>query len=452
VPALGGPERVLGEVMAGLDWSPDGKTLAVMDQSAISLLSVENGQRKKLTSPPTNILGDSRPVFSPDGRKLAFIRSDGGAENIFVVPASGGEPRQVTFDNSRIQSLRWMPDGNHLLYPSNRSGSFQLWKIPESGGAPEQVTPVGSGPTDVTISRDGSLLAFAQTFFDTNIWRFELAALSPTTAYTNGRWTQLIASSRTDDSPQYSPDGKRIAFASQRSGNEEIWVCAGDGSDARPVTQMRGPSTGSPRWSPDGRELAFDSRLFGQADIFVVKAEGGQPQRLTNDAALEVAPSWSRDGRWIYFSSMRSGARQIWKTPSHGGEAIQVTRDGGFDSFESVDGKYLYYTKSRETAGVWRLPLEGGVEEPVPGLEGVKEHRAWTITDQGIYFAVSTSADVHLLRFYSFATGRVADVTRLQKKPVYGPPGLAVSPDGRFILYVQRDSSSSDIMLVENFH
>jgi Tol biopolymer transport system component len=439
--------------MAGLDWSPDGKTLAVVDQSAVSLLNIETGQRQKLTSPPTNILGDARPVFSPDGQKLAFTRSDGGMENIYVVPPSGGEPRQVTFDNSRIQSLRWMPDGSHLIYASNRSGSFQLWKILEAGGAPEQVTSVGSGPTDVAISRDGSLLAFAQTIFDTNVWRFESAG-GPPPAPTdrNERWTQLIASSRTDDSPQYSPDGTRITFASQRSGNEEIWVCASDGSEAQQVTQMRGPSTGSPRWSPDGRELAFDSRLYGQADIFVIGAEGGQPRRLTNDPALDVAPNWSRDGRWIYFSSMRSGAREIWKMPSHGGEAIQVTRHGGFDSFESADGKYLYYTKSRETAGVWRLPLECGDEEPVSGLEGVKEHRVWTLTDQGIYFAVSTSVDAPLLRFYSFATGRVADVTKLQKKPVYGPPGLAVSPDGRFILYVQRDSSSSDIMLVENFH
>jgi Tol biopolymer transport system component len=261
----------------------------------------------------------------------------------------------------------------------------------------------------------------------------------------------LIASSRTDDSPQYSPDGLRIAFASHRSGNEEIWVCAGDGSDARQVTQMRGPSTGSPRWSPDGRELAFDSRLFAQAEIFVISAEGGQQRRLTNNAALDVAPSWSRDGQWVYFSSMRSGERQIWKVPSQGGEAVQVTRHGGFDSFESADGKYLYYTKQRETAGVWRLPLEGAAEELVPGLEGVKEHRAWTLTDQGIYFAVSTSADVHLLKFYSFDTGRVTVVVSLKIKPVYGPPGLVVSPDGRSILYVQRDSSSSDILLVENF-
>jgi len=217
------------------------------------------------------------------------------------------------------------------------------------------------------------------------------------------------------------------------------------------VTRIQGPSTGSPRWSPDGREITFDSRLAGQADIYVINVEGGQPRRLTSDPALDVAPCWSRDGQWIYFSSMRSGARQIWKTPSQGGAAVQVTQHGGFDSFESADGKFLYYTRQRETAGVWRLPLEGGAEESVPGLDGVKEHRAWTVADQGIYFVASTSADVPLLKFYSFANGRVGNVTALQKKPVYGPPGLAVSPDGRSILYVQRDSSSSDIMLVENF-
>jgi Tol biopolymer transport system component/DNA-binding winged helix-turn-helix (wHTH) protein len=452
VPALGGPERNLGEVMAGLDWSPDGQTLVVTDEGAVTLLNIETGQRQKLTSPPKNILGDHRPVFSPDGQKVAFLRSDGGAENIFVVPVSGGVARQITFENNRIQSHCWHSDGTHLIYASNRTGgAFQLWKIAESGGAPEHITSAGNGPSDVVLARDGSRLAFAQTITDTNVWRLELpdgSASVPTGK--DGRWTQFIASSRGDDSPQYSSDGQRIVFASHRSGNEEIWVCASDGSNARQVTQMRGPSTGSPRWSPDGREIAFDSRQPGQADIFVISAGGGQPRRLTTDPALDVVPSWSRDGQWIYFSSMRSGARQLWKVPAQGGAAVQVTQQGAFDSYESADGQYLYYTKSRETAGVWRLPLAGGAEEQVPGMDGIKEHRSWALGTQGLYFA-QPSPEAALLRFYSFATGRITDLTKLEKKPVYGPPGLAVSPDGRAILYVQRDSVTSDIVMIENF-
>src|SRR5262245_59665567 len=423
VPALGGPERNLGDVLAGLDWSPDGQTLAVIDEHAVTLLSIETGQRKRLTTPPANILGDARPVFSRDGQKLAFTRSDGGAENIYVVPVSGGETRQVTFEKSRIQSLCWTPDSRDLIYSSNRGGTFHLWKINESGGAPEQVASAGSDPLDVTLSRDGSRLAFARSTFDTNIWRLELTGgSSAVPGKSKSSWTELIASSRADHSPQYSPDGQQIAFVSQRSGDEEIWVCARDGSNARQVTRMQGPSTGSPRWSPDGREITFDSRLAGQADIYVINAEGGQPRQLTTDPSLDVAPNWSRDGQWIYFSSMRSGARQIWKAPAQGGAAVQVTQRGGFDSFESPDGKSLYYTRQRETAGVWRLPLEGGPEESVPGLEGVKEHSAWTVAGQGIYFALPTP-EASLLMFYSFATGRIDDIATLQKKPVYGPPG-----------------------------
>lgn len=451
VPALGGPERNLGAALAGLDWSPDGNTLAVIDDGAVTVLNLENGQRKRLTTPPTNILGDVNPVFSPDGKTLAFTRSDGGAENIFVVASAGGETRQITSEKSRIQSLCWTRDGGDLIYSSNRGGTFHLWKIGKSGGEPQQVASAGTDPLDVVLSNDGSMLAFARSTFDTNIWRSELPARdSPIPGKDNLQWTQFAASSRADHTPQYSPDGMHIAFISHRSGDEEIWVCDVDGTRERQVTHIKGPSTGSLRWSPNGREIAFDSRMAGQADIFVINVEGGQPRQLTTDPALDVAPCWSRDGQWIYFSSMRSGKRQIWKSPANGGDAVSVTQNGGFDSYESPDGKFLYYTRQRETAGVWRLQLETGNEEAIAGLEGIKDHRSWILSGRRLYFVQSTRSGA-VLKFLDLATGRVANVATLQKNPVYGPPGLAVSPDGRSVLYVQRDSSASDIMVVENF-
>ena len=106
VPALGGPERSLGKVDSGLDWSPDGRTLAVVDERAIALLSLESGQRQTVTRPPKHTLTDTRPAFSHDGRKLAFVRSDGGTESLYVLTLPDGEARQLTFENSRIQSVR----------------------------------------------------------------------------------------------------------------------------------------------------------------------------------------------------------------------------------------------------------------------------------------------------------------------------------------------------------
>src|SRR5215472_16506178 len=142
--------------------------------------------------------------------------------------------------------------------------------------------------------------------------------------------TSLISSSRSDDSPQFSPDGKRIAFQSDRSGHPEIWVCGEDGSNAVQLTSFGGPYVTTPRWSPDGARIAFDSNAAGEFDIWVVGAGGGKAQRMTNHPANDGNPSWSRDGKWIYFDSARTGEQQVWKMPADGGEPIQVTREGGY--------------------------------------------------------------------------------------------------------------------------
>jgi Tol biopolymer transport system component len=116
----------------------------------------------------------------------------------------------------------------------------------------------------------------------------------------------------------------------------------------------------SPRLSPDGRWIAFDSDKAGNYDIYVVSTAGGQAHRLTSGQSLNVSPSWSQDGRWIYFGSNRSGDWQIWKQPAQGGTAMPVGKTEGADeAFESFDGKFVYYAKS-DVPGIFRAPLAGG--------------------------------------------------------------------------------------------
>src|SRR4030095_9399315 len=120
-------------------------------------------------------------------------------------------------------------------------------------------------------------LAYEQRIEDANIWAMEVAdtgikALSP---------RSLIASTRTDTSPQLSPDGRRVAFVSDRSGYLEIWVCDWDGSNLMQLTSLKSPRCGTPRWSPDGSRRAFDSLAAGNNDIWIVGAYGGGPRRLT---------------------------------------------------------------------------------------------------------------------------------------------------------------------------
>ena len=463
IPALGGPERKLAQTAAIVDWSgeastggrlswlPDGKSLAIVDRggpkepNSIYLLSTETREKRRLTSPPADWGGDAYPGLSPDGRTLAFVRvRNYESRDVFLQPvsdgAAGAEPRRLTFDERLVDGIDWTPDGRSILFSSNRSGTDEMWRIPAFGGQPEGLA-IGEGQHP-SISRDGQRLAFARSSSNYNIWRVS----GPAATGKRTEPTKLIASTKRQYQPQFSPDGKRIAFGSSRSGSTEVWACDSEGLNPVQLTSFGGPDVGSPRWSPDGRWIAFDSTKEAHRDIYVVSVEGGAPRRLTTEPSDEVRPSWSKDGRWIYFGSNRSGDWQIWKLPAEGGAAIQVTKKGGREAFEAPDGKCLYYAKLG-VAGIWRVPVDGGEETQVLD-RGLQSY--WTLASQGIYVRTWRPPLAAVIEFYSFATGRLARVAELAKGKDYDI-GLSVSPDDKWILYSQLDRYDSDLMLVENF-
>lgn len=456
VPALGGAERKIGSVFAEvswpsfLHWSPDGRSLLVEDKDApqepfgIFLLSVETSQTQRLTSPPADVYGDFNATCSPDGKTIAFSRVTGfNAADLYFVSAVGGEAKRLTQLNRAINGFAWTPDSREIIFSSSTSHEDAvLMKVSVPPGTPERLAGSGQGISDPSISRQGKQLAYTQFLLDTNIWRLDLSA-SPKEQSA----APFLSSTRLELEAKYSPDGKKIAFTSTRSGTFQIWVCDSDGSDARQLTDLAS-SNGDPNWSPDSRYIAFDTRIRGNADIFIVDAEGGPPRALTTEPADDVTPSWSSDGRWVYFSSNRSGSMQIWKTPVEGGQAVQVTKQGGFQGRESVVGKFVYYLKDRGTPGIWRVPVEGGEEMLVLTHHKAGLGRAWTVVEKGIYFATAENPAKPLLEFYSFATRQVTPVAPLAR-PFRSV--LSASPDGRWLLYSQVDQASSDIMLLENF-
>jgi Tol biopolymer transport system component len=258
---------------------------------------------------------------------------------------------------------------------------------------------------------------------------------------------ELISSPRQQTDEQFSPDGKRIAFHSDRSGSFEIWVCNSDGSNPVQLTPFGGPLTGTPHWSPDGRWIAFDSRPGGKAGVFVISAEGGEPRRVTEGNWDDIMPSWSRDGKWIYFCSHRTGDWELWKIPAAGGQAVQLTETGGLEAKESKDGKWLYYSKFLEQ-GIWKMPIQGGTGTLVLNRNC---ERFWDLREQGICFIDLDAKPNGTINFYDFDTQRVTRIGTVEKQ-LFNPDGaLSVSPDGQWVLYPQVDRVDSHIMLVENF-
>jgi Tol biopolymer transport system component/DNA-binding winged helix-turn-helix (wHTH) protein len=467
IPTVGGQEREIARITFDaflifgrspawavpapfLAWSANGKWLLTLDQKSpgktqphsIVRVSVETGEKRILTSPPPATLGDGGLALSPDGKRLAFTKDSGfWSRDIYIAPLSAdlllrGEPERITFDNKAIAGIAWTGDGKYLVFSSPRNGRTELWKIvPEPGSHPVRLNLTDDEVADIAISRDGKHLVYSHESDDQNIWRASLNH-----QHVAGP-TKFIASTRRDVQARYSPDGNRIAFESNRSGNEEIWICRADASDPVQLTYFGNAWAGAPEWSPDGKNIVFAANAAGNWDIYIVSSAGGKPRPLTKDGADESWPSWSRDGEWIYYFSNRGKQAQIRKVRATGGPEIQVTRKGGLWSDESIDGKDLYYVNEQ---GLWKMPVAGG-----DGVE-IDQSYQFAAAKNGVYYArcLDSRISPFQLYFLDFKTQRTRTVGVLP-----GPLGwnIDVSPDGRWVTYSKFDREGSELMLVENF-
>lgn len=457
VPALGGMQHLLYRGQAsmggGLSWSPDGNSIAYVaspsgdrTRSTISLLSLADYSTREITSPPPGYL-DRSPMFSPDGTRLAFIRSTiaGVSNDIYVMPTNGGSPKRLTFDHRPIMgSPAWTADSREIIFSSDRGAATGLWRVSATGCLPAPVAgPVGAAVWPTIPTNGKHTLVYQQGVFKSNIWRLDLR--DP--AHHERPPVPIVSEKGDKMRPELSPDGKKIAFESNRLGFWDLWTCDLEKGDCNQITSLHG-TAGRARWSPDGRYIAFEFHPNEHSEIYIVELPGGVPHLLpTIPGADNLSPSWSRDGKWLYFASKRgTEAFQIWKMPVQGGDSVQLTHHGGISAVESTDGRYLYYSKFEE-GGVWRMTPEGRDETQVLDLDG-DGWPNWDLSSEGIYFLKFSKSSPPTLQFLNFATGKAHVVWTLEREPGWG---IAVSNSGKSIIFTQDDFAESNLMMVENF-
>ena len=354
-----------------------------------------------------------------------------------------GEPVRLTTGVSYPESPAWGADEETVFYSSAPvEGLRNLWKISISGDRRSVRLPsIGEDSYAVAVSGLRRRMIYNRQVEDSNIYRLPLN----TDGSPAGSPVRLTSSNRDDSRPRYSPDGRRICFASNRTGTREVWISNSDGSDQTQVTSLGGLLMSTARWSPDGQRLLFTLHGEERGDICAIRSEGGKLQRLTGGPSDDLIPSWSQDGKWIYFPSNRSGETRIWRARADGSEPVQITQTYGTAPVESTDGKWVYYQGG--DGWLWRIAVGGGVETRVTGP--VNYHTDFAVTDRGIYFlAPPRPSEGAAINFFDSASAKVKRVFTLSNSP---RPGLDVSPDGRWLLYTQFDDVESDLMLVENF-
>jgi Tol biopolymer transport system component len=388
-------------------------------------------------------LGQGQPAFSHNGEHLAYwcFRSPDEAV-LYSLPLAGGKARMVASLLGFPSGLTWSADDKELIYAISDGFTSELGEVIVANGLVKR--PDFAKNADLpTASSRGDKLAFSSLSYDIlNIWRRDL--LHP-----DAPAVELIPSTRAQYDPQYSPDGKRIAFVSERTGMQGVWVSNDDGSN---MVQISNPhnASGSPQWSPDGKKLAFDSHPLDRWEIYIADVTEGNPRKLVTNISSIYRPHWSRDGRWIYFRSYETGRTGIYRCPASGGDAIALSKDiDGDTPQESFDGRTVYFASHQGHSRLKRtlLPPQPGTESEVEGLPRLRSSRIWTLSPGGIYFVPAEAPKS--LRFFDFASKKIRPIFEADK---YFGSGLSVSPDGRWVLYSQAGDENSDIMLVDHFH
>jgi Tol biopolymer transport system component len=336
-----------------------------------------------------------------------------------------------------VGGITWSADDSRLLLPLPSDTGYVLNEVTLADGSFRRLD-FGVAVAWPAVSPKGGKLAYSSSSGKNNIWRKNL--LHP-----DAPSVKLISSTRDQDDAQYSPDGKHIAFQSDRSGSTEIWMSDSDGNSLVQLSKLNGDA-GVPRWSPDGKKIAFGigvSRTENQ-EIYVVDVSERVPKKLVTNVRQMSKPSWSRDGQWIYFNSDQNG----YRCAMTGGSAVRIGNQlgGGFPQ-ESFDGKVLYSASRQVNTGLDMFSLDGAFpESAVEGLPPIIHQGLWTVVLGGIYFVPEEAPQS--LRYFDFATKKIRQIFEVPKN--FGT-GLSVSPGGDSILYSQADEDNTDIMLVDHF-
>ncbi|HUB82359.1 MAG TPA: LpqB family beta-propeller domain-containing protein [Bryobacteraceae bacterium] len=298
--------------------SPDGKAIALWltvgdaekSEPKVWISSPPGTPPRKYEPVPFELQGSFTPIymrFSPDGKQILVSMTRGAGPRLWLLPFPSGKPRRIltnSLSGGEIPNLNWMPDSRHFVMAFTRSGDSaqQLWMADSRHETFEPLTAGEGERGSPAVSPDGAKIAFNS--FDSNLDIVEI----PTAG---GPVQPLLATSRSELFPFWSPKGSVFAYVTDRTGRREIWLKnATDGSDRPLVTARDFPDSETvdfltPAISPDGTRIAY-SRVSNQhvGELWISPLSGGSPLRIGNPKAYEIAPSWSPDGNWLaYFSS-----------------------------------------------------------------------------------------------------------------------------------------------------
>ncbi|MDI1326854.1 MAG: winged helix-turn-helix domain-containing protein [Brevundimonas sp.] len=370
----------------------DNETLLIADRpnpaAPIALFSVDigTGARRQVTHPAAGDWGDQLAAVSPDGRIVAFRRSSlPGVSEIYLANLESGDVRQFTRDHSTILGVAWAPDGRRLYVSTTRAGDFGLWRYDISRADRPERMVTGLRRIGRLSSDQRGRVAFEAFDLQSEIVRVTRDAQAPRTA-SNGESAY----------PDLSPDGKTLAFASDRGGKSAIWtmgVAPGSASPNRLLSQDY-DYVAWPRWSPSGQRIAFLATVGGRSQLNIVAADGGRLRSVFETRDTLWSLDWISEDTLI-LATNGAGVWRLWKVRVTDGQATPASPPG-WDSVQAGPGGRVYGTRFN-TDGVWRLPASPTETPTLVAPLAPIEWRNWAISGDQVVTIRRNDAGIDLV-------------------------------------------------------
>jgi len=355
VSALGGTPRQLVSSMSGADVSHDGKRLTFfrLNGRQIQLVVADrDGSNPQVVTQAVTTFSYRQPRWSPDDASIAYLHSqENWADDVYIVPSSGGAPRRLTHEATLMSGLAWSPDGSHLIYSTARGSTLlylptlHLWRISKSGGEPQQLTFGEAGDENPDVDHDGRIVVSRKRMqFD--IWKFPVDGDGEENVRRAVRITRQTGQVQ---APALDPTDRELAYLSDSGGHGNLWVLPLGGGEPRQITFEKDPGLvmGVPIWSPDGNLITFATARVSDArgvGYWVLHPDGSGLDFLI---PLGAWATWSGDSKWLYYSESSplepTGSFRLMKMPVGGGTAVLVRTDNARGPAVAPDGAALYY-------------------------------------------------------------------------------------------------------------
>jgi eukaryotic-like serine/threonine-protein kinase len=450
VPVLGGsPRAVIRDVDSNAAFSPDGKRVAFLRGSNArheTALLVANedgsGEKQLAVRKQPDAFGD-RVAWSPNGKTIATVSADseGGTryQSVIEVPADGGAPRSLSQKRwAYVYALEWVSDGGGLviLAEEKNGDPGQIGFLSYNSGEIRPITKDLNYYLGLSLTADSRTLATIQSTFLVDEWVAPMAEPEAAKRVTTSGYAWR---------PTWTPDNK-IVYVTTEITKKNIWMMGADGSNPKALTFGTGVYGYEPRVSRDGRYIVFGSEREGAFHYWSMDTAGNNSKQLTNSsnegfASMDISP----DGKWVIYPKW-AAEKGLWKVSTDGGEPVRLTEAIATYPAISPDGKLIAYSAWDEAASTYRtavMAFEGG--PPLKTFNFSSNNLRWSTDSRSILYHKDEhgASDIWSQPISGGAPKRLAHYTGDFVS------SFDVSPDGKWIV-LERVVTHDDVVLIRD--